>query len=75
MSFSARLTDDLIRIAAAGGGFRLDASARLTDDLTRIAVAAKKGDAQVIFSGLSARLADDLIRIGVAGKGHVVFEG
>lgn len=74
MAFKSRLTDDLIRIAAAGGGLRLDASARMTDDLIRIAAAAKTGGAHLFLSGMSARMTDDLIRIGAAGKGSVVFE-
>lgn len=74
MSFQSRLTDDLVRIAAAGGGFRFVASARLTDDLVRIAAAASKHNARVFMSGMSARLTDDLVRIGAAGKGAVVFE-
>ena len=44
MGLESRLTDDLIRIAAAGGGFRLQAGSRLTDDLTRIAAAAGDSD-------------------------------
>lgn len=74
MSFKSRLTDDLIHIAAAGGGFRFDGSARLTDDLVRIAAAASRSNARVFISGMSARLSDDLVRIGAAGKGSVVFE-
>jgi len=74
MSIEFRVTDDLVRIAAAGGGFRLDASHRLTDDLVRIAAAARNGGARLFFSGMSARLTDDLVRIGAAGKGSVVFE-
>ncbi|OFV92266.1 MAG: hypothetical protein A3H28_17410 [Acidobacteria bacterium RIFCSPLOWO2_02_FULL_61_28] len=74
MSFKSRLTDDFVRIAAAGGGLRFDASARLTDDLVRIAAAASTGNARVFMSGMSARLSDDLVRIGAAGKGCVVFE-
>ena len=42
MAFSARITTDLIQIAAAGGGFRLEAAVRLITDLIQIAVAAKK---------------------------------
>lgn len=74
MSFSARLTSDLIKIAAAGGGFRLDAADRLTSDLIKIAAAAKSGGASVIFVGMSARLTSDLIKVGVAGGGVVSFE-
>ena len=74
MTFSSRLTDDLIRIAAAGGGLRLDASARMTDDLVRIAAAARTGSAILTLRGMSARMTDDLIRIAAAGKGSVILE-
>jgi hypothetical protein len=74
MAFTTRNTDELIRIAAAGGGFRLVAGVRTTDDLIRIAAAAKSGGARVYFSGMSTRITEDLIRIGAAGKSSVVFE-
>jgi hypothetical protein len=75
MSFEHRNTDDLIRIASAGGGFRLTARHRQTDDLIRIAAAAKNSGAQLIFTGLTHRQTEELIRIGSAGKGSVIFEG
>ncbi len=74
MSLNVRLTEDLVRIAAAGGGFRLDASTRTTDGLIRIAEAARSGGARVFLSGMATRILDDLIRIGAAGQGSVVFE-
>ena len=72
--FETRTVDDLVRIAAAGGGFRLDASVRRTDNLVRIAAAASRNGAKVIFTGLKIRTTDDLVRIGAAGKGCVFFE-
>ena len=74
MSFGKMPVDDLIRIANAGGGFRLDATHRYPDELMQIATAAKTGGATVIFSGMSAHYADDLIQIATAGKGSVIFE-
>jgi len=74
MSFSARTSTDLIRIAAAGGGYKLDASARPTADLVRIAAAASQSGASIYFSGMSNRSTADLIRIGAASKGCVVME-
>ncbi|MDY1450753.1 hypothetical protein ACM75L_33185, partial [Pseudomonas aeruginosa] len=73
--FEKRHTDDLVRIAAAGGGFVMDASKRHTDDLVRIAAAAAaaaKGG-RVTFTGMETRHTDDLIRIAAAGRGAVVF--
>lgn len=75
MSFELRPIDDLIRIAAAGGGFTLTASLKPTDDLIRIAAAASNKGSCVKFVGLSLRPTDDLIRIAAAGKGCVVLEG
>jgi hypothetical protein len=74
MPIQTRSTEDLIRIAAAGGGFRLVASVRPTEDLIRIAAAASTGSARIFMSGLSMRPTEDLIRIGAAGQGCAVFE-
>lgn len=75
MSFEHRSTDDLIRIAAAGGGFTLAATHRSTDDLIRIAAAAGSKGSRITFTGLTHRSTDDLIRIGAASKGCVLLEG
>lgn len=75
MSFEMRSTDELVRIASAGGGFRLDASMRSTDELVRIASAASNKGSQVTFAGLKLRTTDELVRIGSAGKGTVILEG
>ncbi|MDP9648411.1 MULTISPECIES: hypothetical protein [Paraburkholderia] len=74
MAFEALLTDDLVRIAAAGGGFRLQAGVRATEDLVRIAAAGSRHNARLIFVGLGARTTDDIVRISAAGKGGVFFE-
>ena len=74
MSLGKLPIDDLIRIANAGGGFRLDATHRYPDELMQIATAAKTGGATVIFSGMSTYYTDDLIRIATAGRGSVIFE-
>jgi hypothetical protein len=74
MSFGKMPIDDLIQIANAGGGFRLDATHRYPDELMQIATAAKNGGATVIFSGMSRYYTNDLIRIATAGKGAVIFE-
>lgn len=67
------LTSDLIRIAAAGGGLRIDCSKRLTSDLIRIAASASSGGALVILENTSLMLSSDKIRIAAAGKGHILF--
>ncbi len=75
MSFQGRPTDDLVRIATAGAGFRLDAAGRPTDDLVAIASAASDWDVRLVFAGMEGRPTDDLVRIAGAGQGNVEFEG
>lgn len=74
VSLGKMSVDDLIRIANAGGGFRLDATHRYPDELIQIATAANTGGATVIFYGMATYYTDDLIRIATAGKGSVIFE-
>jgi DNA replication protein len=69
-----RTTDDLVRIAAAGGGFLLEARNRTTDDLVRIAAAASAKRSALRLRGMNARTTDDLVRIGAASGGCVMFE-
>lgn len=71
--FEARSTDELVRIAAAGGGMEIKAAARTTDDLVRIAAAASNKGAKIYFRGLAARSTDEVVRIAAAGRGCVVF--
>ncbi|NTH50941.1 hypothetical protein G6L09_08135 [Agrobacterium rhizogenes] len=73
MSFQPRTTDELVRIALAGGAIEMDVAARTTDDLVRIALAAGKGGGTWVFKGLYARTTDDLVRISLAAKGNVRF--
>lgn len=75
MSFQGRPTDDLVRIATAGAGFRLDAAGRSTDDLVAIASAASDWGVRLVFAGMEGRPTDDLVRIAGAGEGNVEFEG
>ena len=69
--FEGLPTDDLVRIAAAGGGFELSAGERPTVDLVRIATAARNKGARLKISGLGAMSVSDLIRIAAAGGGCV----
>jgi hypothetical protein len=75
MSFQGRSTEDLVRIAAAGAGFKLDAAGRPTDDLVTIAAAASDWGVRIVFTGMDGCPTDDLIRIAEAGEGNVEFEG
>ena len=65
-------TKDLVRIAAAGGGFTISAS-RGTDDLVRIAGAAAGKSARVRITNAAALGAENLVRIASAGCGAVEF--
>ena len=74
MAFETKTTDDLVRIALAGGGFTIDASKRTTDDLVRVALAAaSKPGTRLTLRSLQSRTTDDLVRIALAGKGAVFF--
>lgn len=67
------LTSELIRIAAAGGGLRIDCSKRLTSDLIRIAASASSGGVLVILENTAHMLNSDKISIAAAGKGAILF--
>jgi hypothetical protein len=72
--FKARPIDEMVRIAAAGGGMVIDAGAWPTPELVRIATAAAKSCARVQLHNVSAiRTTDDLAQIALAGGGTVVF--
>lgn len=70
----ARKTSELIRIAAAGGGFSLDAKLRTTSELTQIASAAARGGGTIHLNGMEIRKTSELEQIASAGKGRVVFD-
>jgi len=72
--FELKPIQDLVQIAAAGGGFRINASLKPTSDLVQIAAAASKTGANIIFIGLPLRPQSDLVQIAAAGKGCVFFE-
>jgi len=74
MDLGVKTTDELIKIAAAGGGFVLGVGRRTTDELARIAGAARRSGATVIFRNVAVRKTDDLAKIAAAGKGSVIFE-
>jgi hypothetical protein len=75
MSFNLRSTPELVQVAAAGGGFRLDAGLRSTPELVQIAAAAASGGGYVTFAEMNLRPTPELVQIAAAGKGHAIFEG
>ena len=74
MGLGMKKTEELIKIASAGGGFAMEGGRRPADELVKIATAAKRSGATVIFRNMAVRKTDDLVRIAAAGKGHVIFE-
>ncbi|MBW3328801.1 helix-turn-helix domain-containing protein, partial [Klebsiella pneumoniae] len=73
-----KTVDQLVRIAAAGGGLRLSASTKTVDQLVRIAAAAGNSitpnKAKLVLFDLESKTVDELVRIAAAGKGCVLFE-
>lgn len=67
------IVSDLVRIAAAGGGLRLDCSKHMVSDLVRIAAAASQHKAIIILENCNGLMASDAVRIAAAGNGSVVF--
>ena len=60
-------TEELVKRAAVGDGFRVEAGHRPTDDLVRIAFAASLQGSRVTFFGLNPRPLHDLLKIVAAG--------
>jgi hypothetical protein len=75
MGFELRSTLELVQIASAGGGLRLEASLRSTLELVQIAAAASKSGARITFSGLTLRPTLELVQIASAGRGNIILEG
>lgn len=73
MALGTRFTEDLVRIAAAGGGLKFDIGARFVEDLVQIAAATRTGGGQLVLENVGARFTEDLVRIAMAGGGHVQF--
>ena len=74
MGLQTKTTSELIKIASAGAGFKLNAKTKTTSELIKIASAAASGNAQVTFVGLNTKTTSELIKIGSAGKGNIVIE-
>jgi len=69
-----RSIEELIKIAKAGGGFRLDASHCTTDEVLRVAKVAGECGADLRISRICGKSTEDLVEIASAGRGHVFFE-
>lgn len=67
------MESDLVRIAAAGGGLRIDCSKHMVSDIVRIAAAASQSRAMIILENSGKLMTSDAVRIAAAGKGYVIF--
>ena len=67
------VTSDIIRLANAGAGMRIDCSNKLVSDLVHIAVAAKNGHGFIFLENTNRLLVSDKIRIAKAGEGYIIF--
>lgn len=77
-NFELKSTHELVKIAAAGGGFSLKVGLKVglkpTHELVKIAAAARSSGARVTFTDLALRPTHELVQIAAAGKGVVTFE-
>jgi DNA replication protein len=69
-----RSNEDLIQIAAAGGGLVLDANGRDVAGLMQIAAISRKRESTLYLKNCGGMNTADLMNIAAAGSGHVVFE-
>lgn len=69
-----KTTDQLVRIASAGGGMIIDGKEKTTDQLQRIVAAASQSDAKITIVNAESKTTDQLERIAAAGNGNVIFD-
>ncbi len=65
--------ENLIKIASAGGGLRLNGHDVDIDDLVNLASAACRGGGELYLSGMDTTNTEDLVRIASACPGRVIF--
>ena len=69
-----RPTEDLVRIAEAGGGLTIDASMREIEDLIKIARAARESGGRIHITNIRMWKTDELVQVASVGRGCVSFE-
>jgi predicted RNA-binding protein YlxR (DUF448 family) len=69
-----KTTDQLVRIASAGGGMIIDVTGKNTDQLVRIASASSQSGVKLIITNVNSKTTDQLVRIASAGKGNVILD-
>lgn len=67
------MISDMVRIAAAGGGMRIDCRGKLVSDLVRVAAAGSGKGSIILLENTGHILVSDKIRIAAAGQGCVLF--
>lgn len=67
------MISDLVRIAAAGGGMRIDCRGKMVSDLIRIAAAGSGNPSRIVLENCEHIMVSDKIRIAVAGQGCIFF--
>ena len=67
------MISDLVRIAAAGGGLRIDCKTKMVSDLIRIAAAGSSKRSMIVLENTGHIMVSDKIRIAAAGQGCVFF--
>ena len=67
------MVSDMVRIAAAGGGLRLDCSQLMVSDLVRIAAASSQHGSIILLENCTHLMVSDAVRIAAAGRGSVIF--
>jgi hypothetical protein len=73
-SHDYRSTEDLMKIAAFGGGFTINGGPRSTEDLMKIAARSATKGARITFTGMGSRTTEELIQIAALGQGCIVFD-
>lgn len=66
--------DQIVRIAAAGGGMNIDAKGKTVEQVVNIAAAASTNQSKLVIRNSQTYTVDQLIRIAAAGKGCVFFD-
>ncbi|MEN5071003.1 hypothetical protein [Stenotrophomonas sp. TWI1183] len=66
--------DQIVRIAAAGGGMTLSSNGKTVDQVVRIAAAASRKHAKLVIRNTQGYTVDQLVRIAAAGDGCVFFD-
>lgn len=73
MAIKTMHTSELVQLAAAGGGFKINISSRPLGEIIQIAAAAR-GKARLTITGIASRPVAELVQIAAAGSGSVEFE-